>query len=209
MILVRPGKPGVGEFEASNMRSGGKPAGSSRALRLDPFALPVRYAAEDARADGHERDIEICRDRVILRRAVCGIRMAVKMPVSAFLGVALHVLPPQGETQAAVALVLEHNDPSLRLPLYVSPDTDDLLAQWQSWSQVLGVPQLVGEIDGEVREAFAHLGMVQVADPFVRRRRRNALWRRRPFFLMRRRPGCAISAGTRVHRDEREIIARN
>jgi hypothetical protein len=191
------------------MQSGGMPAGSSRALRLDPHALPVRFAADDARADGQERDIEIHRERVVLRRAVNGVRMAVKMPMSAFLGVALHMLPPEGERQAAVALVLEHKDPSLRLPLYVSPHTDDLMAQWQSWSSVLGVPQLIGEIDGEVRDAFERLGSISVAAPFARRRRRSALKGRRPSILMRRRGGAKISAATPVHRGQREIIARN
>ena len=31
---------------------GAKPAGSGRAPRLDPLALPVRFRAADARADG-------------------------------------------------------------------------------------------------------------------------------------------------------------
>ncbi len=191
------------------MRSGGRPAGSSRVLRLDPHALPVRFAADDARADGQERDIEIHHQRVVVRRAVNGVRMAVKMPISEFLGVALHMLPPEGEQAGAVALVLEHKDPSLRLPLYVSPDTDDLMAQWQSWSSVLGVPQLIGEIDGEVRDAFDRLGSIAVAAPFARRRRRSELKRRRPSILMRRKGGAKLSAATRIHAGEREIIARN
>ena len=37
---------------------GDRPSGSSRALRLDPYALPVRYAAHDSGADGQVRDIE-------------------------------------------------------------------------------------------------------------------------------------------------------
>jgi hypothetical protein len=184
------------------------PAGSSRALRLDPHALPVRFCADDARADGHERDIEIHRERIVLRRAVNGVRMAVNMPVSAFLGVALHMLPPNGEEQAAVALVLEHKDPSLRLPLYVSPNTDDLMAQWQSWSNILGVPQLIGEIDGQVREAFESFGALRVSHPYARRRRRSAMKRRRPSILMRRKVTRTASASA-VYRGEREIIARN
>lgn len=191
------------------MRSGGMSAGSSRALRLDPHALPVRYAAADARADGQERDIEIHRERVVVRRAVAGVRMAVNMPVAAFLGIALHMLPPDGECAAAVALVLEHKDPALRLPLHVSCDTDDLMAQWQAWSRVLGVPQLIGEIDGAVREAFDRMGSLGVAQPFVRRRRRSALRRRRPSILMRRAMGRVPAAASPVHRGEREIIARN
>jgi len=46
------------------------PAGSSRALRLDPAALPVSFAASDARADERLRHIELGRERVVVRRAV-------------------------------------------------------------------------------------------------------------------------------------------
>jgi hypothetical protein len=190
------------------MGSGGMPAGSSRVLRRDPYSLPVRDYAEDARAAGTERDNEIPRERIVVRRAVSGVRMAVNMPVSAFLGVALHMLPPDGETQAAVALVLEHKDPMLRLPLHVSSNTDDLLAQWQSWSSVLGVPQLIGELTGEVRDAFEWCGALRVDRPFVRRRRRSALRHRRPSILMRRLVGRACPETAAIHRGEYEIIAR-
>ena len=73
------------------MRSGGCPAGSGRALRLDPFALPVRYAASDAAADGRVRDIELHRERVVVRRSLAGMRMAINMPLSAFAGVGLRL----------------------------------------------------------------------------------------------------------------------
>src|SRR5260370_21598920 len=69
--------------------SGINPAGSSRALRLDPLSLPLSFHAQDVRADGGVRQIELHRERVVLRRAVHGMRMAVKISVSAFLGVAL------------------------------------------------------------------------------------------------------------------------
>ncbi len=58
------------------------PAGSSRAVRLDPLALPVRFAAIDAAADERMRWIELDRERVVLRRAVRGIPMAIKVPVN-------------------------------------------------------------------------------------------------------------------------------
>ena len=54
--------------------------GSSRALRLDPYALPVRYAARDSGADGQVRDIELDRERVVLRREVRGIPMKIGVP---------------------------------------------------------------------------------------------------------------------------------
>ncbi|MGA2292887.1 MAG: hypothetical protein ABSG20_31280, partial [Bradyrhizobium sp.] len=69
--------------------SGANPAGSSRALRLDPLSLPVNFDAHDTRADGGVRQIELHRERVILRRALHGMRMAVKLRVCDFLGVAL------------------------------------------------------------------------------------------------------------------------
>ncbi len=69
--------------------SGINPAGSSRALRLDPLSLPVSFDAHDIRADGGVRQIELHRERVVLRRALHGMQMAVNVRVSDFLGVAL------------------------------------------------------------------------------------------------------------------------
>jgi hypothetical protein len=74
------------------MRSGGC-AGSSRVLRLDPFGLAVRFLAGDATADGHVREVELHRERVVLRRAPRGMRMALNMPVAAYDGVALWLVP--------------------------------------------------------------------------------------------------------------------
>ena len=189
------------------MRSGGCPAGSSRALRLDPFALPARFTANDAAADGRTRQVELHRERVVLRRAVGGIRMAVNLPVSAYRGVAIRMLAPEGDAPAAVAVVLEHRDPALALPLFVSPDGDEVAAEWRSWANVLGVPLLVAD-DEDVHEPFARMGGVRVGIPGQRRRRRNAIKARRPSILMRRkspRAGDMMS----IHAGEREIIARN
>ena len=61
--------------------SGINPAGSSRAERLDPLSLPLSFNAHDVRADGNIRQIELHRERVVLRRAVQGMRMAVNISV--------------------------------------------------------------------------------------------------------------------------------
>jgi hypothetical protein len=182
--------------------------GSSRALRLDPYALPVRYAARDSGADGQMRDIELDRDRVVLKRAVAGIRMKVGVPVHEFSGVIMRTLPPDGEEPAAVAVMLEHHDQGLTVPLYVATEGDDALAQWKCWSRVLGVPLLVSDGDGRLREPIRRIGRVTVGAPGPRRRRRAAIKWRRPSILMRRKPGRP-AATPAVHRDEREIIARN
>ena len=122
------------------MRSDGCPAGSGRALRLDPFALPVRFAASDAEADGCLREVELHRTRVVVRRQLAGMRMALNLPVSAFAGVGLRVRPTR---PAFIAVVLAHKDPGLALPLFVSAEADDAVAEWRSWGAVLGLPLLV------------------------------------------------------------------
>jgi hypothetical protein len=165
--------------------SGINPAGSSRIERLDPLSLPVRFDAHDPRADGYTRQIELHRERVVLRRAVRGMRMAINVRVTDFLGVAL-----RASTDAQM-LVLVHRDPSLSVPLLESTDADELANAWAVWSEVFALPQL-----DEGRRA-----------PAQRRRRHNVIRTRRPKFLMRRRSGLAREAT--MHRGEREIIARN
>lgn len=182
-------------------------AGLSRVSRLDPLALPLRFLAPDAGADQRLRIVELHRERVVLRRAVSGIRMAVNVPVGGFLGVAVRVVPADGATPSVVCISLEHRDPGLSVPLYSAPDHDDVIAEWQLWGRVLGVPLLVADGTGILREPFRRIGAVRVNTVAPRRRRHNAVSRRRPVFLMRRPPGVP-GATPAVHRGEDEIIAR-
>jgi hypothetical protein len=176
-------------------------------VRLDPFALPLCFSAADARADGGTRTVELHQQRVIVRRAVKGMTMAVNVPLRAFLGVALHVHLPRAGAGDTVAVVLEHRDPGLSLPLYAADDAIDIIAEWHAWSQALGLPLLVADPDGALREAFPQLGTLRVAKPAQRRRRRGVLRNRRPAILTRRKPGRR--GAMPVHHGEREIIARN
>jgi len=166
--------------------SGVTPAGSSRVLRLDPLSLPVSFEAQDIRADNGVRRVELHRERIVLRRAVHGMRMAIKLRISDFRGIALRA------ADGAQMLVLLHRDPSLTVPLCISPDADEIAAASREWSDVFDLPRLEEE----------------TCEPAPRRRRRNAIRARRPRFLVRRRGGSAINSD-RVHRGEREIIARN
>ena len=199
------------------MEAGRIAAGSGRAgacpQRLDPFSLPVRFEAADEAADERLRIVDLHRERVVLRRTLRGMRMALNMPVTAFRGVAIRLYGAAGNGRAdaaphSIAVVLEHRDPALSLPLFASPETDDIVAEWQSWGRVLGLPLLVAQSDGNLREPFARLGALRVEAPNWRRRRRSAIARRRPPRLLRRRPG-ALPPVPLVHRGEREIIARN
>ena len=148
------------------------------------------------------------RERVVVRRSLAGMRMALNMPVSAFAGVAMRVLVGKGEIQATAAVILEHKDPSLSLPLFESNETDEAFAEWRAWANVLGLPLLVAEEDGVLREPFARMGGLRVDDVRPRRRRRSALKRRRPTMPLRRMAG-RITEATPIYRGEREIIARN
>ena len=167
--------------------SGINPAGSSRALRIDPLSLPLRFDAQYSRADGGVRQIELHRERVVLRRAVHGMQMAVKIRVSDFLGVGLRGLDD------AQMLVLVHRDPSLNIPLGVSSDAEEITSAWQMWSEIFALPQLPED---------------KVREPAPRRRRHNAIRARRPRFLVRRRAGAPLGELSK-HHGEREIIARD
>src|SRR5437660_5344905 len=145
--------------------SGINPAGSSRVMRLDPLSLPLSFHAQDARADGGVRRIELHRERVVLHRAVKGMRMAINVRVSDFLGVALRGLDD------AQMLVLVHRDPSLNIPLAVSSDAEEIASAWQIWSDIFALPLLAADDHDE---------------PATRRSRPNAIRARRPKFLLPR-----------------------
>jgi len=156
-------------------------------MRLDPLSLPISFDAHDTRADGGVRNVELHRERVVLRRALHGMQMAVNVRVCDFLGVAL-----RGVDDAQM-LVLAHRDPSLNIPLCVSSDPEEIESAWQTWSDIFGLPRLP-----EARPA----------EPAMRRRRHNAIRARRPKFLVRRRPGDLLNPAN-LHQGEREIIARD
>ncbi len=167
--------------------SGINPAGSGRALRLDPLSLPVNFDAHDGRADGGVRQIELHRERVVVRRTLHGMQMAVSIRVCDFLGVGLRASDDAG------MLVLAHRDPSLTIPLRVSSDLDEIVQAWQMWCDVFALPPLSED---------------KASEPAMRRRRHNAIRSRRPKFLTRRRRGDLLDPRN-VHRGEREIIARD
>jgi hypothetical protein len=182
-------------------------AGSSRALRLDPFALPVRYKTNDAGADARERVVEVHRERVVMRRAVRGMRMEVSTPITAYLGVTLRVIAPEGDFDGAVAIFLEHRDPGLSVPVFVATDGSEVGTEWRTWARVLGLPPLIADADGTLRDPFAGLGRVWATEAEPRRRGYATMHRRRGTIRFRRRSG--LERDLAVYRDELEIIARD
>ena len=171
----------AGRFCAGSSRTGAQRGSAmAPAQRLDPFSLPVRFAAADEAADERLCIVDLHRERVVLRRSVRGMRMAVNLPVAAYRGVAIRLSGDIGKPPRTISVVLEHTDPALSLPLFCSSEADEIVAEWQSWSRVLGLPLLIRESDGTLREPFARLGRLRIEAPTWRRRRRSAVARRRP-----------------------------
>jgi len=184
------------------MRSGGGPAGSSRQERLDPFALPVSFATSDGAAG--VRVVEIYPERVVVRRSLSGMVMALNMPVSAYEGVALKLVRGRHGMPGSAEITLEHKDPGLTVSLHASEHSDDIGTTWQGWSDALGLPMIVND----TKEGWRRIGEVKAARARPRRRRHSSLKRRRPLFLARRKAGAAAQPMA-VYRGEHEIIARN
>ena len=203
-------------MEAGRLAAGSGRAGAPIAqarpgpLRLDPFSLPVRFDAADEAADERLRIVDLHRERVVLRRSVRGMRMALNMPVAVLSRrrhpavTAKPAKPPTVDRGRARTRATR----LCRCRCSPPPRRDDIVAEWQCWGRVLGLPLLVAESDGTLREPFARLGALRIEAPTWRRRRRSAIARRRPSRLLRRRPG-KLPATPVVHRGEREIIARN
>jgi len=70
---------------------------------------------------------------------------------------------------------------------------EEIAAAWQIWSDIFALPRLPED---------------KPCEPAARRRRHNAIRARRPKFLVRRRGGELLNPA-HLHRDEREIIARD
>lgn len=175
-------------------------------MRLDPRSLPVSFATTDRIADDRTRIVEIDDRRVLLRRTVGGIYMRLNLPLADFLGVAVRLLPAPEESEDIVAIVLEHRDADLSVPLHVAHETDHVIADWQLWGRTLGKKLLVADGDGTLREPFETLGTLMLGRVAARRSRRTALRARRPK-IYRRRACTRAFDGMAIHRGEREIIA--
>ncbi len=105
-----------------------------------------------------------------------------------------------------MALVLEHRDAALCVPLQYAAGTEDLDADWRLWAHTLGRPLLTGAPADLPQPNPAALVSIAIGTSAPRRRRRTALKKRRPTIHLRRMWG-RVRIAHAVHRNEREIIA--
>ncbi len=179
--------------------TGGATAGSGRAHRLDPQALPARSVA-NSDVPGPAFVIET-RRVVVFRTALD----AVIVPVTEYRGVAVRMVSTGNDGEVRAFVELLHVDPSMTLTLAVADDPYDIAPDWQAWARTLGLPLLIVGQDGSVGTPLANLGGVIAARPQPRRRH-SFFAGRRPRFLKRRKTGHR-EPPTRV--EGREIIARD
>jgi len=177
-----------------------------RSKRLDPTQLPLSFKNHDASADGGERAVTLETDRVVLARRISDVAMRINLPLTAYRGVAIRLLQGETEFEDRVSVVLSHADTGLEVILFEADDDTDVIAEWRKWGSTLGLPLLMEGMDGNTVCAETKLGDVQVGRPRPRRRH-SLLSGRRPRFLGRRRT-AKLPLVPFVHRDEREIIAR-
>lgn len=182
-------------------------AGTGSAGRIDPFALPVRFAAPDAAADGGVRRVTLEAERVVVDRTVRSVPMRIAVPLSTFAGVAMRVAPGDEQADDRVEVVLAHRDRAFDVTLHDGAADGDGLAEWRLWSRALGLPLLVEELDGRRSTPKRMIGLVEALRPRPRRGK-SFLKGRRTRFQQKRTTG-RLTAETPVVRGEREIIARN
>lgn len=181
-------------------------ADAGRLPRLDPFALPVRYAVPPAgRPPGAATGAEIDRDHIVIDRRAPGGMLRETVPVRAYRGIAARMVAAQGGGRLMVVIELCHADPNLSLPLAEAEDPAEIIADWQAWGMALRLPLLIVAADGSIVDAMPRLGSVRTAAPKPRRRH-SYFADRRPRFLVRRKVGRTGPA-ERIAADE--IIARD
>ena len=173
------------------------PLRSSLAGRLAPQGESVVAILPDARADGRRRRVEFSPARILIERSVAGVAMRLNLAPSAYRGVALGVVVEDGLPAYEVALV--HADPELSARLALADRESDALAALGLWADWFALPKLIEGIDGVLIE------METPRRPRPARRRVDLARRRRPRFLVRRKPGAPARMAT-IREGEREIV---
>jgi len=205
--VKRPGRDALIQLRQQAVISDRASSGPGRFFRLDPFDFPIHTATvlgEGARQV--HATLHLDRDEVVIRRPTpSGLPVTVRVPVSAYEGVAVRMVPIGHDGDIEVRVELRHNDPAISIPLIVAEDPEDVAADWQVWARVLGLPMLVIEQNGTATEVSDRMGALDLL-PVKPRRRHSFFAGRRPRFLTRRKTGRGIVL-ERI--TAREIIARS
>lgn len=178
------------------------------------LAQPVRVVCPDAGTDDGTRTLALSAAQVKIARRVRGVGMDIKLPPTAFKGVALR-LEPRGDFGWHYRLVLEHADEGLASCLYSADHDLDVVALWRRYAKILNLPRLVEHDDGtlapveDVSDIQKKVKCPNALKAFAFARRKvKALTKQRPRFL-RRRKSSKLPLDPVVVRGEVEIVARS
>lgn len=158
--------------------------------------------APDARADDGRRHVYLDARRVLIERRVQGIAMRVGVPTHTYAGVTLSI--EDGSRERIFRISLAHRDADLGVVLETTGEADGV-AEWTRWARYLALPRMVERHDGTLVTVADTSESLQSDGCALPRRRLATLSKRRPRFCTRRLMGN-ISAISRVHAGEREII---
>lgn len=180
-------------------------------MRLDPNQLPTRFSrvvpvTTCGTTALDSADVYLDRLTAVVERWAGDEQLSTSVPIAAYRGIAARVEPALNPGEINVTLELLHRDPTLSLVLMQANDMDDVVADWQAWSRQFGLPLLLIEQDGKIREIAGAANRAQIGQPGPRRRS-SVLRGRRPRFLIRRRVGHGNPMP--VCQGEHEMIARN
>jgi hypothetical protein len=134
--------------------------------------------------DGVQR-IAFGREWVTIARRIAGLETSVNVPTQSYRGVAL-----QAFGEGGFRIVMRHVDPGLDVALAEAPDDAEVIADWRKYGSLTGLPLLVEDASGRVREVAD--GQVSKPQP---RRYGSPLKQRRPRFLAMRTMGFEVQAG--------------
>lgn len=144
-------------------------------------------------------------ERVVIlhKQGRAGTLLRIAVPLDHYRGVGVDIR--FGEEGLSCAVALAHDNKEFEVILFEARDDENILAEWNSWSQRLKLPMMIRTEHGDVmaRPQFGPLNVSCVSP----RRARTQFLLRRPRFLRRRSTGSPGSQAP-VYQ-EREIIARD
>jgi hypothetical protein len=160
------------------------------------FSTSRHIEAHDARADGFKRLVIVSREGVLIKRAVAGVAMSIRLTPGDFRGLVLR-LARAADNQFHYELSLAHRDPDLSVLLAEATDQRQIEREWRAWARLTGLPAFVERGPGDEETADIATGKLgaRAACP---RRHGKATTRRRPRFLVRRKIGRSDPAAAAV-----------
>jgi hypothetical protein len=154
---------------------------------IDEFSVTRRVS--DPRADGGARVVHLGAKQIVIERTVRGVRMAVAVPVAAYVALVVSVRLQDGKA----TLTLRHEDRDLDVPLG-SGEALAIAREAKAWGALFNLAVDLEQAGVPIYTAFPReLGR-------VKRSRRSAFAKRRKVGVLSR---LAVSFG-----NEHEIIAR-